>query len=570
MRWSSPAVAPGKAARLAKASGISLPLATLLVTRGFTGPEEIDAFLQSGLGSLSDPLLCTGMEAAVSRVARALENQESVVIFGDYDVDGVTSTTLLTHFLKRYGCQSRYLIPKRREEGYGLSIDSMERLLEEGKPDLLIAVDCGTSSADEVAWLRDREIDVLILDHHTSKEAVPTDCILVNPHLHDPADVPWKDLCSVGLVFKFCHAFLKVMREKGDPLAAKLDLRDYLDLVALGTVADLVRLRDENRILVKSGLKRLRRCRRPGICALIEAAGLTLGDYLSVIDIGFRLGPRINASGRLDDASVPIQLLLSDDFLFCRQQARILDGLNRDRQQIERSITGAAEKTIHEAYSGDMGLVLHSSDWHTGVVGIVASRLARKFNRPTLVLGTEADGCLKGSGRSVEGVNLVEVLATCSDHLLQWGGHPMAVGLSASEAALPALREAFNHALQTLFPEGLPEPELPIDLELSPADLNVRFLKELDQLAPFGQGNPEPVFALRKVNIEKVTRMGRDHCRFLLPRPAGRAPLDGVAWNVEGRPPPAHVPMDMAVKFEWNTFRGQRSPRVTLLDWQVN
>ncbi|HKJ90733.1 MAG TPA: single-stranded-DNA-specific exonuclease RecJ [Oceanipulchritudo sp.] len=568
MRWLTPSPDDATVSNLSRQCQLSAVAARLLAGRGFRSSEDTEAFLSPGLGSLSDPLLPGRMQEAVERLELALKREESVLIFGDYDVDGVTSTVFLTHFLRRFGLNPRYVVPKRLEEGYGLSIESLQRALEKGKPDLLIAVDCGTGSSTEVAWLRERDISVIILDHHASKESLPEDCILMNPHVHDAEDAPWKNLCAVGLVFKFCHAFLKVMRAKADPLAAKTDLREYLDLVAMGTVADLVPLEGENRILVRQGLRHLQQCRRPGICALIEAAGLNLGDKLTPVDIGFRLGPRINAGGRLDEATLPIRLLLEEDSQFCKGVAKKLDAFNRERQEIERGIALMAERAVKETFPEDTGIVVASGDWHAGVVGIVASRLARQFNRPTLVLGSENDGFLKGSGRSVEGVNLVEILNACSGHIQQWGGHPMAVGLTVAEEEVPHLRAAFNAALDTLFPKGLPEPSLQVDAWARPDELTEDLLQELDRISPFGMGNPEPVFALKGVEVATLNPMGKLHLRFTLRGSNGQLPLEGMSWNGSDNPPPLDSPIDMAVRFAWNVWRGERTPRITLLDWR--
>lgn len=568
MRWIHSSVDAHLARSIARQKGLSEISARLLAGRNLATIEQVDAFLDPGLSKLGDPLELGGMPAAVARVESALKRQESVLLFGDYDVDGVTSTVLLTHFLRRFGLSPKFVVPKRLEEGYGLSLDSLTRALEEGKPDLLIAVDCGTSSSHEVAWLREQGISVIILDHHTSKESLPDDCIMVNPHVHDPEEVPWKNLCSVGLVFKFCHAFLKVMREKGDALASSTDLREYLDLVALGTVADLVDLTGENRILVRNGLRRLEKCQRPGICALMEVAGLTLGGTLSPSDIGFRLGPRINASGRLDDATLPIQLLLSDNWQSCRDSAMTLDQFNRDRQEIERSIAEMAEEQVSRLYKDHMGIVVHAPDWHPGVVGIVASRLARKFHRPALVLGSEGEGLAKGSGRSVEGVDLVEVLKECTDSIAQWGGHPMAVGLTVEEENIGNLRDVFNTALRVKYGEGIPEKVITLEAEVRPEELTDTLLSELEQLAPYGQGNPEPVFAVTGVVLPGLSRVGKTHLKFGVPRPGLSGPVECIAWNAADKPPALGKPIDLAVRVGWHTWRGERFPRLTLLDWR--
>ncbi|HSH09390.1 MAG TPA: DHHA1 domain-containing protein, partial [Oceanipulchritudo sp.] len=327
-------------------------------------------------------------------------------------------------------------------------------------------------------------------------------------------------------------------------------------------------LEGENRILVKHGLQRLKSCRRPGICALMEVAGITLGEEITPFDIGFKLGPRINASGRLDDASVPIQLLLSEDWNSCHETANLLDSSNRERQEIERAITLEAEDQVVSLYADDHGVILHSSDWHAGVVGIVASRIARKFNRPALVLGSDSEGLLKGSGRSIDGVDLVDILQNCTDHIVQWGGHPMAIGLTTEEGRLAELRQAFNEALRIQFPDGLPEPVLKIDANLDPDALTETLLAELDQLSPYGQGNPEPIFALENVTLTSVSALGQDHIRFSCSRPGGLDPIDGVAWNMAGNPPPVGRPVKLAVRFHWHAWRGRRSARLTLLDWR--
>ena len=567
MRWLFPSLDTARVNALAGERGVSPELAALLMQRGFGEPAKTSAFLEAGLKDLGDPLALTGMREAVDRVRNVVNHRGNVVVFGDYDVDGVTSTVLLTEFLRHFGLRPEPAVPYRLSEGYGLTVPALERALGERPPDLFIALDCGTSSAAEVAWLRRKGIPVLIIDHHTSKEALPNDCLLLNPHVHDDPEAPFADLCTVGLVFKFCHAFLKILRAGQVAAAFDLDLKDFLDLVALGTVADLVPLHGENRILVRAGLRRLRDCRRHGLCALMEAADLKLGEDLGTFEIGFRLGPRINASGRLEDAHLPINLLLHDDWAFCRKAARELDEMNRRRQSIERAIAETAEAMVESDFAEDLGLVLYDPSWHAGVVGIVASRLARAFHRPAIVFGRDNEGALKGSGRSIQGVNLVEILQSAKQSLQQWGGHPMAVGLSIEAEAIPAFRDDFNRALAQALVDGLPEKRLSIDLRLSPRALTLGFLEELGRMEPFGQGNPEPVFAVNTDGIGDVRPMGRKHLRFVL-SDAGFPGLEGMAWNGADNPPPPDTPLRLAVRFGWNSWRGQRTPRLTLVDWK--
>lgn len=566
MHWVCSKANSSEIAALANGLNVSPVVADLLAKRGFQSVDEASAFLNAALTDLADPLLVGQMESAVACLEVALQKQYSVLIFGDYDVDGVTSTTLLTHFLRQFGLNPRFVVPRRLEEGYGLSMESLKRAIAIEKPDLLIAVDCGTSSAKEVQWLRENDIEVLIIDHHASKESLPEDCVLVNPHVNDRDDVPWKHLCTVGLVFKYCHAVIKVLRQKKDPLAEKMDLRQYLDLVAMGTVADLVHLTGENRILVKSGLKALKACRRPGICALMDAAGIKLGENLSASDIGYKLGPRINASGRLDDATLPIELLLGEDWHSCRNKARILNQHNLDRQEIERQISREAEEEAQSKYADTTGLVLYQPHWHTGVVGIVASRLARQFKKPALVLGADEDIC-KGSGRSIKGVNLVELLSSSADVLDKWGGHPMAVGVSIRAENIAAFREAFNTALKQTFPGGLPDSPLEIDAIVEPEDLTIGLLEQIEALAPFGQGMPEPVFALLQVDLKRAQNLKNGHFKFFLENRKTGNLTEGVAWNLKDRPDTSQ-PVDLAIRFHWHSWRGERQPRMTLIDWK--
>lgn len=557
------------AKQLSQRIGSSLPIAQLLCQRGWENPEAAEQFLKPQLQRLSDPLLVTNLEKGVTRLRAAMRKAESILVFGDYDVDGVTATTLLVSILRRYGVNPTYAVPLRQEEGYGLSLDALARAFERGKPDLVIAVDCGTSSAVEVTWLAEQNIDVIIIDHHAAKESLPEPAILINPHVYDPPDSPWHDLCAVGLVFKFVHGLLKVLRQKGDALAQEIKLREYLDLVALGTIADLVPLTQENRILAKNGLRALKSPTRLGLQALYEVAGIALGTVVAPFDISFRLGPRINASGRLDDAQAPIEMLLGTDFQICRETARTLDEFNQERQRIEAAITEEAERIVENQYNQDPGIVLYAHDWHTGVVGIVASRLVQRFHRPALVLGGDGPDDAKGSGRSIAGVNLVEVLATCEEQLTKWGGHPMAVGIGTRAASIEALRTAFNAAILKQVEGAIPEKTLSVDLEIESDQLTERLLDEMEQMAPFGQGNDEPVFVLRGAVLNNVGSFGKSglHLRFNLFRSLGGR-LSGIAWKASENPPPEGIPIDLAVRFHWNLWNGQRSPRLTLIDWK--
>ncbi len=570
MRWTHTPLPDGEVEALSKRAGISRVLAELLLRAGLGEGEAANAFLQPALAGLQDPFLLRNLEAAADRLRRAIAQRESVVVLGDYDVDGVSSTALLVMVLRRFGLNPRFVVPRRSEDGYGLSRSAIDRALEAGKPDLFIVLDCGTNSHTETAFLRAQGIDVIVIDHHRSKEPALDHGLLINPHVNaceQNSDSAWRNLCTVGLVFKLCHGLLKQLRAENHPVAFRIKLRDHLDLVALGTVADLVPLIGENRILARHGLRILQETQRPGLRALMNVAGVKPAQGITPTDISFRLGPRINASGRLADAALSVDLLLSDDAAFCEETAQQLDAFNRERQEIERAITDEAERLIETQYLRDAGVVLFAENWHPGVVGIVAGRVTRKYNRPCVVLGNEGDQA-KGSGRSVDGVNLVEVLATCCEHLTSWGGHPMAVGVALPKVHLETFRGRFDAAVRAHAGGDIAEARLELAAWLAPEQINERLLDELETLHPFGQGNPEPVFGVRGVVLRHAPEVFKEqHFRFHFEDGRGRR-LHGVAWKMANRLPPLHRPVDFAVELKWNHFNGRKLLQVGLIDWR--
>jgi single-stranded-DNA-specific exonuclease len=572
MRWIHTPCPAAEVETLSKAAGVSRVLAELLFRAGLRESAAAADFLQPALAGLHDPFLVRNLEAGASRLRQAIANRESVAVLGDYDVDGVSSTALLVMVLRRFGLNPHFVVPRRSEDGYGLSRSAIDRALEPGKPHLFIALDCGTNSHEETAYLRAQGIDVMVIDHHRSKERPLEDGILINPHVHEAAngvEEAWRNLCTVGLVFKLAHGLLKQLRAENHPVAFRIKLRDHLDLVALGTVADLVPLRGENRILARHGLRILQDTQRPGLRALMDIAGVRPAQGITPTDVSFRLGPRINASGRLADASLSVELLLSDDEAFCTETARQLDVFNRERQEIERAITEQAEQLIETEFSSHPGIVLFAENWHPGVVGIVAGRVTRKYNRPCVVLGTEGEFA-KGSGRSVDGLNLVEVLGKCSEHLTSWGGHPMAVGISLPKAHLATFRERFAAAVRAHAGGDIAEAELNLAAWLHPEHINERFMEELDALHPFGQGNPEPIFGVRGVVLRQPPEIFKEHhFRFQLEDGRGRR-LHGVAWKMAHRPPPSGVAVDLAVELKWNFFNGRRLLQLGLIDWRIS
>lgn len=466
-------------------------ISALLQRKGFSCADAVDAFLRPRLRSLTDPFELPNMQQAVERILRAIDRSERIVLFGDYDVDGVTSLALLAEMLRAYDADPRLFLPLRIEEGYGLSRESVARCAELHQPELLIAVDCGTSSVDEIRELKSRGIDVIVLDHHEPKSALP-DCIaIVNPKTRD--DCVHRYLCSAGVVFKLCHALLKTR-----PIAG-FNLKANLDLVALGTVADIVPLEFENRVLVQHGSRAADSSLRPGVRKLMEVAGVRAP--ICAEDIGFRLGPRLNAAGRLATAEKALQLLLTRDETEAAELAALLDVQNRERQQVEKEIFAAADEQVAREFqpARDAAIVVGAREWHPGVLGIVASRLTRKYHRPTIVIGFDADGVGKGSGRSIEGLSLVEALSRCDGLLEKYGGHEMAAGLTIRETNFARFTTAFREAARALLSDDALEARLHLDHEVTFAELNADLMRWHELLEPFGSGNPQPTFFAREV-----------------------------------------------------------------------
>jgi len=480
-------------------------IARLLMRKGFASSEEVEAFLRPRLSTLSDPFLLPNMQTAVERILIALGRKERVVLFGDYDVDGVTSLALLAEMLRAYGMEPQLFLPLRMEEGYGLSPESLERCLGEHRPQLLIAVDCGTSSVAEIADLKRRGVDVIVLDHHEPKSELPNCVAIVNPKIDTESRFHY--LCSVGIVFKLCHALLKTRQLDG------FDLKSRLDLVALGTVADIVPLRGENRIFVQRGALEIARSTRPGLKRLIDVSGVR--PPILTEHIGFRLGPRLNASGRLSNAQRSLQLLLTQDEAEAASLAELLDRENRERQEVEKEIFLAADEQIVREFdpARDAAIVVSARGWHPGVLGIVASRISRKYHRPAMVIGFEENGIGKGSGRSIEGLNLVEALNRCSESLEKFGGHEMAAGLTILEGKIDMFVAEFRRVTRELLSDDYLQHCVRIDHELLFSDLNFDFLHWHETLQPFGNGNPQPLFLARGVELVAPPRVVNDkHC----------------------------------------------------------
>jgi single-stranded-DNA-specific exonuclease len=551
-RWVLPEPAPESARALAAELDVAPFVAELLSRRGLADASAAAAFLDPRLQSLRDPYLLLGMEAAVQRIFEALDKTQRMVLYGDYDVDGVTSLAFLSRVLQAAGGLVECFVPSRIEEGYGLSAAGVTRCLETLAPQLLIAVDCGTTAVGEVAQLRAAGVDVLILDHHEPKSELPDCLALVNPKLGGDG----QGLCSVGICFKLAHALLKRRPVPG------LDLRDYLDLVTLGTVADLVPLIDENRILVRRGLGQIASSRWLGLNALVEASGLS--TPITPSNVGFGLGPRLNAAGRLGSAEDALELLLTQDGARARSLARDLDLQNRERRDVEDLVLRAAEAQLAQWFdpAKHAGIVVGAEGWHPGVVGIVASRLMRRHHRPVFVLGFDGDGVGKGSGRSIEGLSLVQALEQCRPLLEQFGGHDMAAGITLKQERMEEFREAFLEcAGRTLSVDQL-QPVLRIDSALALGEVDLDLLRQHEALQPFGIGNPQPVFIARGVVPEEEPRILKEKHLSLMLRQGSRR--QRAIWFGGAENPLPRPPWDVAFLLERNEYRGQVTAQIQI------
>jgi len=513
----------GGAERLAlvQALGESLGLhplaARVLAARGHGDAASAEAFLTARLADLPDPFTMKGMDAAVARIARAIEGGERIATYGDYDVDGVTSTVLLAGFLRAAGADVVTYTPHRLVEGYGLNTGAVESLAGRGVK-LVVSLDCGITSVEEVRAAAALGLDTVVVDHHTVPVELPAAAAILNPHQPGCA-YPSKELAAVGVTFALVMALRRRLREAGRFGASRPEpnLKEALDLVALGTVADVVPLTGANRILVRWGLAELQRSRRPGLKALKRVAGIAEGAPVTAGQVGFRLAPRINAAGRLDDAGRGVRLLLEADEATARALAEELDRENQARQEIERRMLEEALADAEGAVArGVRGLVLSRPGWHPGVVGIVAARVAERFHRPAVLVGV-ADGVGKGSGRSIEGFHLYDALAACQGHLARFGGHRHAAGVTIEPGSLAGFRAAFEaHAAAALSEEDL-VPRCRIDGWIGAADATARAAEDLEKLGPYGAGHPEPVFALRaSVGRCRTVGAGQQHLKLTL------------------------------------------------------
>lgn len=555
-KWEVRPLNKERAAAFAQTYGVPFFLAMLMNIRGLDDAAHLREFLGEG-EPLSDPFLLKDMDKAAARITRAVDNMEKIAVYGDYDADGVTSTAMLYSYLETRGADVIFYIPQREGEGYGMNIGAVEYLKEQGVS-LIVTVDNGISSVQEVARANELGIDVVVTDHHRPQEILPDAVAVVDAYRPDDTS-PYKHFSGVGIAFKLLMALEDGAGDVEDLLEA------YSDLAAIGTIGDIVPLTGENRTLIRAGLERLSQSDRPGVQALLENAGIA-GKALTSTNVAFTLVPRINATGRMGAPERAVRLLISG----YEEEAEVLSeeicADNEERRRVEAEIAEAAFADIEaKGYMKDRVVVVDGENWHHGVIGIVASRVTERCGKPCMIISrgeTEA----KGSGRSIEGFSLFEAICACGDLLIKFGGHPMAAGITLKPENIEAFRKRINRYAAEHFPQ-MPTQTVTLDCKLNPAALSVSMAQSLTQLEPFGNGNPQPVFGLFNMELSNITPVGGGgHLRLTLEK--NGAVITAMRFNTKPEELPYHIgdKIDLAVQLEAREFRGQPSLTVIVRD----
>jgi single-stranded-DNA-specific exonuclease len=518
-------------------------LRSLLIRRGVSDEESFRRFVAPSIGDLHDPSTIHGIDHACERIARAVRDKEGIVIYGDYDVDGVTSIVMLQTVLRSLGADAGFVVPHRLVDGYGLKMEVLERVLTERNVKLVITVDCGITSIEPVRLAIDRGIDVIITDHHLPPGTLPEAAAVLNPK-QPGCEYPFKDLAGVGVAFKLC---CELIRRNG----RKISVDSLLKIAAIGTVADVAPLVGENRTITSLGLAGLADVRNPGLRALLKRLGLA-GRPLRAVDVGFKIGPRINAAGRLASANTAIDLFAAVDEEAAWEICAELDRMNSERQQIEVQVRESAEAQIR---GGERILVLAGEGWHRGVVGLTAGRIAQRYYRPALVMTIEGDLCV-GSGRSIPTIDLHSELEAVSDLFTHFGGHEFACGFSLPRTNIAELQRRLHARFETLG-EELFRREARVDAELTLADIDEEFVKAHELLQPFGAGNTQPLFVIKEVKVTGTRTFAEDCCELTLEDPTGRA--IAVLWpSVKQLAPMLTKTVDLLVQVEPDRYHGSR------------
>lgn len=535
------------------------PLAALLTQRGCKTVEDAGLFINPVLSTLRDPFELPDMDKAVLRIRRALADGEKITVFGDYDVDGVCSTALMVRMLRELGGKVSAFIPSRFDDGYGLSPDALTVCIAEHKPSLIVTVDCGTNSVEAVAKALSCGVEIVITDHHEPDAQLARAVAVVNPKLS--ANHPGRILAGAGVAFKLCHALVKDGRGGGCAVSSSIDLKKYLDFVAVATVTDMVPLLGENRVLVRAGFQSLENSCWAGWNALKKLAGMA--GTVETWHAGFALGPRINAAGRIGRADAAIELLLTDLPSRADELAQLLDSANRERQAIEKDIVREAIEEIDSYFdeAKNFGLVIAREGWHTGVIGIVASRLVARYRRPVAVIGMDG-GRGRGSCRSIDAYNVLDGLSACSALLKQFGGHAMAAGLEVEEQNLDAFKVRFNEAAAAQLQSADLRPVLEIDRAMTFGEVDAALMEGLKRTGPFGQDNPEPVWAVCGVRAVDSRILKEKHLKLTLSD--GKTRHEAIGFNLAEKLPDGLI--DVAFTLQENVWNGRTALQLNIRD----
>ncbi len=572
---------------LSQSINVPESIASILVSRGIRTFDQAKLFFRPSLDDLHDPALMSDMDIATARLRQAIDNGESIAVYGDYDVDGTTSTAMMTLFLRSLGANVAFHIPNRFTEGYGLTAGSLDRLFESGIPSLLVSIDCGVTAIDAVAYARSKGVDVVICDHHEPTDRLPNANAILNP-IKPGCSYPYKSLCGCGVAFKLIQS---IAASYGKPEAAY----QYLDFVAMASSADIVSLMGENRILVHYGLRLLNESPRPGVKALIQGSGLQLGK-LSTTQIVFGLAPRINAAGRLGEGSRSVELLMAQNIDEAHHIASILEEENMNRRRIDEEAFLEAIAIVDHTLDRerDRIIVLHNPDWHAGIIGIVASRIVEKYHLP-VVLMTTIDGIAKGSARSINGFDIHSALKLCEDKLVTFGGHKYAAGVSMMPERVNEFREAINKVAHSMYTDEMLERELIVDAQINLAELTPKFFAVVRQLAPFGPDNNRPHFFAKNVQVvgyprivgkavphlkcslrpaERINYMPGSLAANNIPLCIGGAAIDAIGFGLGNRIDelmPNHLlrtDLEVVVSLDENDFNGKITPQLVIKDFK--
>lgn len=555
--------APGEMVKnLSKAAGISDVLSAVLINRGITDGENAVRFLHPNLQSLPSPFLIQGMKRAVDRILSALKKQEKIILYGDYDVDGISSVSIVYLYLKAVGAQVDYHIPNRLKEGYGLHINSVKTFLSGGYT-LLITLDCGISNVQEISFARQNGLDTIIVDHHEIPDTRPPAYEILDPKGSDRDDI--NILAGVGVAFNLLMALRSTMKKEGFFNSVQMpNLKHYLDLVTLGTIADIVPFTGENRIIVSAGIQVLKDSERHGIKALKNVASVG-PDAVRTTDVSFRIAPRINAAGRLDDPAIGVQLLTTDNPVLATKLARALDRINSERQQIEQKIFREALALIRNdsLLQVSKGIVLASDEWHPGVIGVVASKLVDAYYKPTILISLNSNPG-KGSARSIQSIHIYEALKTLSGLLVGFGGHKLAAGLEIKPENLEAFRNNFFRLMDTALTSDMLVPVLQIDAVLNLKQITRKVVDELNLLRPYGPGNAEPVFVSYNVKIADPVLLKNNvlRCKAIHDDTVAELVAFRMVDSIESLPKYANI----AYYIRNNTFHGAGDTELVLKD----